>query len=301
MPGDAVMLKLSERTIVALDADGHEVKTLVTVPAGREVTDASLTADHRTIWYAARPLDNQSCPEIVKLDLVTNASTVVAHASDFTLTPDDSKLVLVFPKNDAAVRANCGASEPHQYDDALVVRNLATGAQSTLPFDAYPSAGTGGPSGPVWISPSGDRLVDGNCVEDGCAMFDFTVPVDLAGPIVRVRATTSPMCGCASIISGADGIYGIDRGGFAAPQTRLRGYTAAHLKGTGTVLVESKTVKLFLAVPTTAGLFVVGGPGASRTANLYRVDGDALHLVTTLASPYPAFFTVRPLSPFAAK
>jgi hypothetical protein len=257
-------------------------------------------ADRHTIWYATRPLDNQSCPDIVKLDLRTNARTVVAHASDFALTPDGTKLLLVFPKNPAAVAANCGVSVPRQYDDAFVVRDLATGAQSTLPFAAYPSAGTGGPSGPVWISPPGDRLIAGTCVEDGCATLDFAVPKNFTGAIVRQQGSSAPACGCGTLVSGPDGVYGIDAGGIAAPQTRLRRYDPAHVVGPGTVVVTSRTIRLTMVVPTAAGLFVAGGPYNSHAVSLYRVDNGALHLVTSLPSPLPAFFALRPVKSFAA-
>jgi len=294
IPAGAVMLQSSGRKIFAVGANGHALDTLVTAFAGREVTDSAFAADHETIWYATQAEDNQSCPEVVKLNLLTNVRTVVAHAEDFTLSPDGRRVLLVWPKNDAAVNANCAVTVQKQYDDALVVRDLATGAQSSLPASEFPTAGTGGPSGPVWMSPAGDRLITTQCVFDGCSTLLWTVPRNLDGPI-QPSAAAGPACGCSRLLTGQGGMYAIDEGTSADPQTRLRRYDLTNLAGPGTVLVESKSVRLSTVVPTSAGLFVLGSPGG-----LYRVDNGLLRLIGPIDAPpqtttFPAPTTYSPI------
>ena len=287
LPAGSVMLGVSGRTISALDAHGAVLKTLVTAFAGRTVENAQLMPDHRTIWYATKADDNQSCPEIVKLDLQTNARTVVAHAIDFSLTPDGKKLLLVWPNSAIAVTNNCRPvpypSGVHVYDAAFLVRDLATGAQSTLAADKYPTAGTGSPSGHVWISPSGDRLIDGTCVEDGCGTRSWAVPANLDGPIAST-STDGPRCGCATLVSGPDGVYGVDQGTFKDHRNFLRRYDPTNLTGLGTQVLAPPDGTLGSVAPTTAGVFVGGTPAGSTTAVLYRVRNGALQVVGPIAS-----------------
>lgn len=302
LPAGSVMLGVSGRTISALDAHGAVLKTLVTAFAGRTVQNAQLMPDHRTIWYATKADDNQSCPEIVKLDLQTNARTVVAHASDFSLTPDGSKLLLVWPASAIAVTNNCRPvpypSGVQIYDGAFVVRDLATGAQSTLAADKYPTAGTGSPTGHVWISPAGDRLIDGSCVLDGCGNRSWTVPPNLVGPIVLHKTTIGVNCGCSTLVSGPDGVYGVDQGNLSDPHTVLRRYDPTNLSGTGTTVVAPTDVILGASIaPTAEGVFVLGFPIGTQT-NLYRVDNGALQLVK-LIGPSTTVTQIVAIPPFA--
>jgi hypothetical protein len=309
LPAGSVMLGVSGRTISALDSHGAVLKTLVTAFAGRTVENAQLMPDHRTIWYATKADDNQSCPEIVKLDLQTNARTVVAHASDFSLTPDGSKLLLVWPDSAIAVTNNC-RPVPYPggvqiYDAAFVVRHLATGAQSTLAVDKYPTAGTGSPSGHVWISPSGDRLIDGSCVVDGCGTHSWVVPPNLDGPISS-PATDGPRCGCSTLISGPDGVYGVDQGGYKDPANFLRRYDPTNLTALGTQALAPPDGTLSSSVaPTTAGVFVLGVRAGSHSTTLYRVDNNALRIIadlgpsTSVAQTY-AITQIYPIPPLAA-
>ncbi len=299
VPASAVMLEASGRTIVALDATGRPVKTLVTVFAGREVVNAHLMADHRTIWYATRG-NGADCSEVVKLDLRSNARTVVAFASDFTLSPDGSRLLLVWT---AAASTTKSCAEHAQLTfttrNAIVVRDLPTGAQSSLSSTAYPSAGTGGPSGPIWMSPDGDRLVDAICTNDPCAMREFAVPAPLGGAITRAGA--GPACGCSTLVTGTDGVYGVDQGSYPNPQYRIRRYDAASVSGTGQVLATPNGISVGpLLAPTSAGLFVLGFPTGATVASLYRVTGGSLQFVSRLAAAANAPAGLFPIPPAAA-
>ncbi len=307
LPAGSVMLGVSGRTISALDDHGRNLRTLVTVFAGRTAENAQLMPDHRTIWYATKADDNQSCPEIVQLDLQTNARTVVAHASDFSLTPDGTKLLLVWPASTIAVTNNC-RPVPYSpgvqiYDGAFVVRELASGAQSTLAENDYPTAGSGGPTGHVWISPTGDRLIDATCVVDGCGTHTWTVPPNLSGPIVR-GTTDGPRCGCATLVSGANAVYGVDDGSYNHRVNVLRRYEPTNLIGSGAAVYSASGAGLWSVAPTTAGVFVTGLPAGSKVAGswsgvppfppppvltLYRVDNGRLTAVgsTTVDQIFP--------------
>jgi hypothetical protein len=288
------MVQVSGRTIVALDANGRALKTLVTAYAGRAVRDATLMRDRHTIWYATQALDNATCPEIVKLDLATNRRTVVAHASDFTVTPDRTRLLLVWPKNEPALRAQCGLSVTKQYDFALVVRDVRTGVQSTFSAADFPSVATGSPTGPVWMSAAGDRLVTEHCTNDGCMARTFVVPQHLGTPIILEPPASAPVCNCSTLVSGPEGVYAIDRGAYpGGRRSRLVRFDPASPRGAGIELLDSSSIPLWSVAPTTAGLFVAGTPSGSRTARLYRVDGRRLVEVATLpvgpASPADGF------------
>jgi hypothetical protein len=298
---DAAMLGISGRVISALDAQGHVLKTLVTAFAGRSVTNVQLRPDHRTIWYATKADDNQTCPEIVKLDLQTNVRTVVAHADGFALTPDGTKLLFVRPASAVAVTNRCQPvpypSGVQIYDGEFVVRDLATGAQSVLPIGAYPSAGTGGPSGHVWMSDSGEELIASNCVVDGCGTLTFTVPKDLNGPIVWEKTKFGPKCGCSTLVSGPNGVYGVDEGSWNDTRNFLRRYDATNLIGPGNEVIAPKDGTLGSIAPTTAGVFVLGVPAGSTTT-LYRVTNGTLQVVATLGRS--SVSRLFPIPPYAA-
>jgi hypothetical protein len=298
LPAGSVMLSTSGRTISAVDATGHVLKKLVTAFAGRSVMNAQLMADRQTIWYATKADDNQTCPEIVKLDLQTNARTVVAHALDFAITEDGSKLLLVYPYSNALVTNQCRpvplAPGTSSYADDLSVRNLSTGAQSALPSGAYPSAGTGGPTGHVWISPSGEELVASNCVADGCVTMTFTVPKDLNGPIVPDRTKPGPKCGCSTLVSGPDGVYGVDEGSWNDARNFFRRYDATNLTGTGAEVLAPKSGTLGSVAPSAAGVFVTGRPTGSTTGVLYRVANGALEVVGPLATDVGHIYPIPP-------
>src|SRR5579862_7814314 len=51
LPTGTVMLAARKGSVVALDANGHELKTLTTVATGRLVTGMQLMPDHETLWY----------------------------------------------------------------------------------------------------------------------------------------------------------------------------------------------------------------------------------------------------------
>jgi hypothetical protein len=289
-PG-TVMLGIHDRTIDALDAQGHKLKTLVTVFAGRQVENARLLADHETIWYSTTQGAPPYCDEVVRLDLRTNARVVEAYANDFTVSADGARLLLVSPKPYSDTATSCPETPAIKVSghDAIAVRDLRTGAQSAVDVNAYPTAGSGGPYGHVWMSPSGDQLVDSSCTNDPCAMRSITVPAPLGAPLVVHDFGSGPQCGCGTLVTGRDGVYGVDVGSLDHPQTLLRRYDSAHLAGRGTVLVSPAGVTLSSVAPTSAGVYVLGRSHSSTTGYVYRFRAGALE---QLAPGYREIFAV---------
>ena len=204
------MLEVSGGTINLLDATGKVVKTLVTASAGQTIVNAQLLEDHRTLWYATKTADNLACPAIMKLDLQTNVRTIEGQADDFSITPDGAELLLVWPASATAIQNNCRPlpypSGTSIYAGAFVMRNLATGITNTLPVDAYPSAGTGGPTGHVLIVQAANVLIDSICDANSCTTHSYSVPMHRAGLITE--GGIGPACDCPTLVAGPDGYYG---------------------------------------------------------------------------------------------
>src|SRR5262249_19030888 len=149
-------------------------------------------------------------------------------ADDFAITPDGTKLLLVWPRSQASIVNNCQPvpfpAGVEIYDGALVERDLATGHQWILPLgDGHLQAGTGGPYGHVFISPEGNTLLTTTCTEDPCAAHGYSVPVYGSGTI-DYRAE-GPACGCGTFVAADDGVYGVDIGSHNHPQNFVRRYS----------------------------------------------------------------------------
>jgi hypothetical protein len=301
VPDATAMLALDGRRIVALDVTGHTLKTLVTVFAGRAVTNAMLASDRETIWYDTHAVDNQSCPEVVKLNLRTDARTVVAHAEDFTLSADGSHLLLVWPASDAAVAGSCRSAPV--YSAALALRDLVSGSSWSMPVADFPGAGTGGPSGPVWLSDDGTRIVTTQCVVAGCTTHAWIVAFGPSGH-ANIYRGSGPDCGCSTLVTTAGGVYAIDRGTADPPQTRLLRYDPAHLSGAGEAVAAPRDVTLTTVVRADRALapdptvrpgepkvfydvdfLVVGLPRGSRTPKIYALEAGALQAIGQLDVP----------------
>jgi hypothetical protein len=298
LPSGSVMLQVSGRTISAIDIDGHRTGTLVTEFAGRTVINAQLTTDHRTLWYATKANDNQSCPEIVKLDLQTGAHSVVGHADDFALTTDGSKLLLVWPYSDAWVANNCRPvplpSGVSRYEAAYVVRDFTDNAQGAFGGESQPGDRGAGPSGRVWLSPAGDEIITTECVPTGCTTQTYDVSIHPIHPL-PFGGAPGPACDCSTFVSGRGALYGIDRAHVDAPGTRLVRFDPTNLSAAEVVVLQSTNVAMTAVAPVSAGTFVVGHPTGSTTSSLYRVQRNALHLIGPLESG-----TVFPIPDYVA-
>ncbi len=299
LPAGALMLEVSGGTINLLDATGKVVKTLVTASAGQTIVNAQLLEDHRTLWYATKTADNLACPAIMKLDLQTNVRTIEGQADDFSITPDGAELLLVWPASATSIQNNCRPlpypSGTSIYAGAFVMRNLATGISNTLPVDAYPSAGTGGPTGHVLIVQAANVLIDSICDANSCTTHSYSVPMHRAGLITE--GGIGPACDCPTLVAGPDGYYGAT---FSPDSGAVVRYAADYLAGSGTVRVLTKGVALSSVAPTASGVYVLGVLFGAKTTDLYRIDTagtPGLDHVATLG-PSTTLTQIFPIPPF---
>jgi hypothetical protein len=266
------MLGARGGSVVAVDADGRELKTLTTVAAGRLVTGAQLMPDHQTLWYVTTGdpgVPNHGCPDVVTMDFRTNATSVIGHAFGVAVTADGRRFVLgpgVY--SDAGVRQGC----PGEAEDEFAVHDTATGAVSHAPLSGAPIASSG-PIG-VAISPAGDRLVTSQCSLDGCGVMTLDVPKSLGTPLVW--STSSPVsCSCQHFVTADDALYALVDTPMA-PRAEVRRFAWNALSGPGTTVFSSSSPRRFGSpVPTTAGLYaLVGDEYSARSSHLYRLSGS---------------------------
>ena len=156
LPAGTVMLAAKGRDVLALDARGHQIATMVHAVRG-DIQYARVTADHRELWYLSRKHGTSACADVVRADIEGRSSMIVTHAVAFDISPDGTRLAL-YGAGDLAhdrcepVRTRAGG--------ALVVVDIATGAASALELD---SAG-----GLRWTSDA--TAIDVlSCLADGCA------------------------------------------------------------------------------------------------------------------------------------
>jgi hypothetical protein len=122
----------------------------------------------------------------------------------------------------------------------------------------------------------------------------FTVPKDLNGPIVPDPTKPGPKCGCSTLVSGPDGVYGVDEGSWNDARNFFRRYDATNLTGTGAEVLAPKSGTLGSVAPSTAGVFVTGRPTGSTTGVLYRVANGALEVVGPLATDVGHIYPIPP-------
>ena len=237
-------------SIVALDANGHELKTLTTSPAGRRVTGIQLMPDHETLWYVttgdpAKP--NRGCPDVLTLNLRSNTTSVIGHTLGVAVTADGRRYVLGPGVNsDASVRQGCQGAD---FEDEFAVHDLGTAAVSHAPQSGAPIASSG-PLG-VAISPAGDRLITSQCSLDGCGVMTLSVPESLGAPLVW--NTSSPVsCSCRNFVTADDALYAVVDTPMA-PKAEVRRFAWGALSGAGTTLFSSSSPRGFDSpVPTIA-------------------------------------------------
>ncbi len=296
LPAGTVMLGARGGSIVALDAGGHALKTLLTVATGRLVTGTQLMPDHETLWYVTTgnpAVRNRGCPSVVRLNLRTNTTALIAHATGVAVTADGKRYVLgpgVY--SDASGRNGCpGAS----FEDQFAVHDVATGVVWHAPDSSAPIASSG-PLG-VAISPAGNLLITSQCSLDGCSVMTLPVPESAGAPLTW--HTTSPVsCDCLHFVTDGDALYAVVQTPMA-PRAEVRRFAWNALSGTGTTVFSSSSPRQFGSpVPTTAGVYAfVGDEFSEKTSHLYRLSGGRATAIG--ASGYAAVVGVPRFAPRA--
>ena len=203
-----VALEIHGRNVFGIDARGREVRTLVTAYAGRAVTSAHMMSDHHTIWYVTQP-DTQTdpnpayaCDDVVRLDLAHNHRTVIAHARDFSVSSDGSRVLLRSVEADTA----CPGPGTNRED---VVLDVATGAHSVVvtPKDTYfPN---------LELSPGGHVVVGTRCMSDNEYVDECHIPLqsasipDQLGAAVTLRPINDQTLSFLDLVPRSDGLYAL--------------------------------------------------------------------------------------------
>lgn len=117
---NVAMLDARGRYVVALDAAGHQVDTLVVTAPGRRIVDVQVTSDHQELWYLSVAADAPAeCGHVVRADIGTGHSEIVADANAFAIDADGRSLAYTGP-----CRRLAGPSEA-----TTTIRDLGTGAE----------------------------------------------------------------------------------------------------------------------------------------------------------------------------
>jgi hypothetical protein len=256
LPAGTVLLAAKGRDVVALDATGHTLATMIHAERGA-IQYAQVTADHRWLWYLSRK-GAGACADVVRADIDGRTSKIVTQAAGFAISPDGSRLAL-FGAGDIAHHACIvpGAVHPTR----VVVEDVNTGQTSAL-ADATEITGL------QW-APGGTDLIALSCTPTQCNPLQrIDVPSDLRLPLVRHDALFDSTSRSSSAAFGADGLYVL--------QTSARGqavatYDPQTFELADTLLTIDARWRVLQVAPTDTTTFVVVAAD-HRHPSLYEIN-----------------------------
>jgi hypothetical protein len=262
---NVALLDARGRYVVALDAAGHQADTLVVAGPDRTIRDVQVTADHQSLWYLSTTTNRKECGRVVRADIGTGASTVVADASAFAVSPDGLRLAYSGPCE--------GASR--EQDATTTVRNLGTGAEELHHGEIDVQ---------LAFAPDGRSVITRTCSGHGNCGFLTQEPLASLTPDAKwygecTMANCGPVsdasawAGNAPFAIAPGGVYVIGTGG---DTVEVRAIGA--LKRATVLLRAGKPWVLQQVLPTRAGVFVVASY-AKKPLGLYRLAGKKLVLV----------------------
>lgn len=291
------------RNIVAIDAEGHRLRTLVTVFAGQDVLEVQLARDHNSIWYLERGNPN-ACGTIVHLDFVTNKRDELATGDSFAVNPDGRRLATA---DWVDGHGTCHGLSGSPDTTRINVSDLASGRTSRWvsdPNDTSLLAGFHTARRSVW-SPDGTHVAVLTCAT-GCTTRVWTAPDAIGAPITEDHLSARPM----TIPSGLteaqdiawtkDGLFVIDDSGECCMEFEHGVTNAIDRYDTRTLtlestLIESKNDYIFerLAPISTGDWLVVADRLSQRPDGTYRFSGQRPQLynvtergtITPVAAP----------------
>jgi hypothetical protein len=237
---------------VALDAQGRQLATMVHAKRGN-VVDAQVTDDHRALWYlSVQGKAGVDCGEVVRADVSTGKSTIVARAVAFAISRDGRSLAVygygsVETRRCETGKSSATASIDLQTND--VIRNRLVGVRDLVYSpDGYPIARS--------------------CRSDPCSIFVF---LGHDGVYDWTPVTIE-----ANAIAWSDSeLYAI-----SPSRRQLKAYVwLPRTIDSQRVVLRSRTA-LEQVAPTEQGVYVVAkAPSGKR--QLYLVSGSRLVPLTT--------------------
>jgi hypothetical protein len=283
----AVALRLQKNSIDAIDANGKVVKHLVTTFADRQVIAAHLLGDHHTIWYETMPaidvVGQDTCGDIVRLDLASNRRTVIAHADAFSVSGDGSRVALENVQPDSSC-----AADANQVDGKNVVRDINTGRESTI---------VGKVEGDIALSPGGHVLVTNECNGEygHCALNLATAAVpNTIGAPVTLHVVNDDKLGFFRLTARNEGLYASveDMSGGcscsespANTQQVVRRFSWSDLGGTGTSLFTTDGKHFIESIaPTNNGVLAVESRSTDSQITLDRFGSNGAVALAVLPS-----------------
>jgi hypothetical protein len=296
----AVALRLQDRSIDAIGANGKVVKHLVTTFADRVVVSAHLLGDHHTIWYETVPTGTKPsnrCNDVVRLDLATNRRTVIAHANSFSVSGDGLRVALTDVPPDGVCTGSAQSVPGNNF-----VRDLVTGKQSPV---------VGSLEGPLVLSPGGHVLVTTECTSDeydcSISLATAAMPSSLGSPITPhlVAGDKTEFFG---LIPGSDALYAFVNpspdgctctGSPKDTQQIVRRFSWSDLGGTGTQVIATDGSDVIQSiVGSTGSLYAttVGGTGSNPTLTFNRIVNNQVVGLEKL--PAGATISLGAIDPF---
>ena len=277
------MLDSHDAFVVGLDRTGHQIATLVSARRGN-IIDAQLTRDHRSLWYlSVAGRGGVDCGEVVRAEILTGASTIVAHAVSFAVSPDGARLALAGGGIESGLCTSL-ASPPRVQ---VVVTDTNSGAVSAWADDGpEPVRGVN----QMRWSPDGHHVVTRLCNKTCEPLVAFDVPDELGPPLHDRVIDRSGFLGVRPPASfGTRGLYVLERNVATTWRQHRQAIVvldASSFRSRTTVLDVDYHWDLVSVVPVGNDVFTIGTPrdasgAATGPRALYRVDHGGLVRVRT--------------------
>ena len=273
LPAGTVLLAARGLDVIALDARGHTLATMIHAERG-SIRYAQVTADHRWLWYLSLKHGASVCGDVVRADIDGRSSRIITQAVTFDISPDGTRLAL-YGAGDL-VHGSCRAAATRSAPNHILVEDIATATSTSIAASNVSQ---------LHWSPDGAYLVSASCTRDSCTPLErIDVPRDLRLSLVRNPGVV-PISATRSIVSfGSDGLYALDDANPNAATSRdtVDLYDARTLQFAARTLTVDARWTVSQVAPTPAGVYVVAlRPGPGRPG-IYRIVAGRLVLVRAI-------------------
>jgi len=258
LPEGTMLLAAKGRDVVALDATGYTLATMIHAQRGA-IQYVQVTADHRWLWYLSRK-GSGACADVVRADIDARTSKIITRAAGFAISPDGKRLAL-FGSGDVA-HDECVAPSAGR-PTRVVVEDVATGQTSSL-------AGATDVTGLQW-SPDGSYLIALSCHPWCIPLQRIDVPSNLRLPLLLRNRWFDPAARSSSAAFGADGLYVLQP---SASGQAVATYDPGTLELADIRLAIDARWHVSQVAPTDTTTFVVAAYGRQERPALYEIDAS---------------------------